>query len=151
MPHWTARCIPLAIPDHSHAPYERAQGGARSCDSCSVPFLPVPPSSSISPRFYGPLSLHPIHPLEMTLNRRQSIVFNVIDDQSPTLWGLYVGNWTHFIADQFNNGTLTSTPTQGDSLTIPFAGTQVIDSWLCCVALTLRLEQGLRRGSSVIY
>ena len=63
---------------------------------------------------------------------------NVFDDQSPTLWNSYVGNWTHSTYPGARNGTATVTSIPGASLTFTFTGTQIVDRWLCCVVLTLR-------------
>jgi len=53
--------------------------------------------------------------------------FEVFDDQSPTLWNSFVGNWTRGLANGFNNNTITATPTIGASLSFTFAGSQ---AWL---------------------
>jgi hypothetical protein len=87
----------------------------------------------------------------MALIRQQITNTEVIDDQSPTLWESYVGNWTHHTKPGYNNGTITTTSTPGASFTFTFTGTQIVDCWLCCVVLTLRWEQGLRRRSTVAY
>jgi hypothetical protein len=87
----------------------------------------------------------------MALIRRQNISYQLLDDQSPTLWDSYVGNWTHYTISGFNNQTVTATPTPGASLTFNFTGAQVVDPWICCVVLTLYLEQDLTCCSSVVY
>jgi len=63
----------------------------------------------------------------MALLKRQAVTFEVFDDQSPTLWGSYVGNWTHYSNDGFNNNTITATPNPGASLSFSFSGSQ---AWL---------------------
>ena len=128
----------MAIPGCFRVSYKRAKADTRLCDS-----WPVPPSSSTifvlhseASRSLEPPS--PTRPLEMSLISRQSINFEVFDDQSPTLYNSYVGNWTHFTASGFTNGTITATPTPGASLTFAFSGTRVVDSLSRYVALTLR-------------
>ena len=73
----------------------------------------------------------------MALLKRQSILFEVFDDQSPTLGNSYVGIWTHYPFEEANNGTLTATQTPGASLSFIFSGTQIVYSWPCCVVPTL--------------
>jgi len=64
----------------------------------------------------------------MALINRQSVSFRVIDDQSPSLWGNYVGNWTHYnVQGGFNNNTITATPNTGATLSVAFSGTR---AWL---------------------
>lgn len=58
----------------------------------------------------------------MSLIKRQTINFEIFDDQSPTLWNSFVGNWTRYEFEGFNNDTLTATPTPGSSLSFSFAG-----------------------------
>lgn len=64
----------------------------------------------------------------MALTRRQTLNYEVFDDQSPTLWNSFVGNWTHYTDGNFNNGTITATPTTGASLSFTFSGMQVVDA-----------------------
>jgi len=63
----------------------------------------------------------------MALIRRQTINFEIFDDQSPTLWNLFVGNWTRLQFEGFNNDTITATPTPGASLSFTFSG--VLGHW----------------------
>lgn len=69
----------------------------------------------------------------MALLKRQTITYEIFDDQSPTLWGSFVGNWTrnHDEDGDFNNSTYTSTATPGASLSFTFSGTKVVDSQFC--------------------
>ena len=66
----------------------------------------------------------------MALLRRQAVNFEIFDDQSPILWSSYVGNWTHYSEDGFENGTITATPTPGASLSFTFSGIQLVYAWL---------------------
>jgi len=52
--------------------------------------------------------------------------FEIYDDQSPTLWGSFVGNWSRESVDGFNNGTVTATATPGASLSFTFKGAKVV-------------------------
>ena len=61
--------------------------------------------------------------------------FEIFDDQSPTLWGSFVGNWTRESVDGFNNKTVTATTTPGASLSFTFTGAQVVRAWSPCVVL----------------
>lgn len=104
-----------------------------------APSLPFPyqhphplPRGLTTPRASIPTRL-----LEMTLIRRQNTSSQMFDDQSPTLWDSYVGNWTRYSISGFNNQTATATPTPGASLTFNFTGAQIVDPWVCCVVLTL--------------
>jgi len=65
----------------------------------------------------------------MALLKRQSTAtaLEIFDDQGPTMWGTFVGNWTLYNAKGFNNNTLTATPTPGASLSFTFSGSQ---AWL---------------------
>ena len=62
---------------------------------------------------------------------RRQVITEIFDDQSPTLWGSFVGDWTrHDTSDfglDYNNNTLTSTSTPGASFSFTFSGTQVVD------------------------
>ena len=71
----------------------------------------------------------------MALLKRQDVTFEIFDDQSPTLWNSFVGNWTRYSAQNFNNDTVTATPTPGASLSFTFSGTQIVYAWSCCVVL----------------
>ena len=51
-----------------------------------------------------------------------SALFEVFDDQSPSLWNSYVGNWSHYPYPGANNGTVTATATPGASLSFNFSG-----------------------------
>jgi len=72
----------------------------------------------------------------MALLKRQAN-FAIFDDQSSTVWSSYVGNWSHYPAQGFNNDTVTATPTPGASLSFTFSGTQVVYAWPCYVVLIL--------------
>jgi hypothetical protein len=75
----------------------------------------------------------------MTLIKRQGVTFESFDDQSAELWGYYVGNWTHYNVQGFNNNTVTATPTPGASLSFMFTGTQ---AWLYGGLLNLTSSDG---------
>ena len=62
----------------------------------------------------------------MALFNRQVLDPGVYDDQSPTLLGLFVGNWTRYPREGFNNNTLTATLTPGASLSFTFTGAWAI-------------------------
>ena len=81
----------------------------------------IPPLLAQSPR--AP-STHHIHaPHQMALLRRQDVSTTWIDDQSQTLLSKYLGNWTRYYLDQdYNDGTYTSTPNAGASLSFAFTG-----------------------------
>ena len=64
--------------------------------------------------------------LEMALIKRQTVSYEIFDDQSPTLWNAFVGNWTRYSEEGFNNNTVTATPTPGASLSFTFSGTWVV-------------------------
>lgn len=68
--------------------------------------------------------------LEMALFRRQVVDPQIYDDQSPTLSGLFVGNWTPYTRDGYKNNTLTATATPGASLSFTFLG---VYRWPGCV------------------
>lgn len=59
----------------------------------------------------------------MELLRRQAVTYQVLDDQSPQLWGKYAGNWTRYTRQGFYNYTFTATPTPGALLSLTFSGT----------------------------
>jgi hypothetical protein len=63
----------------------------------------------------------------MALLKRQTISYEVFDDQSPFLMNSYVGDWTHTTYAGFNNDTITLTATPGASFSYTFTGTQ---AWL---------------------
>jgi len=63
----------------------------------------------------------------MALINRQTINLEIFDDQSATLLNSFVGNWTHYEFEGFNNNTITATPTPGASLSFTFAG--VLGRW----------------------
>jgi hypothetical protein len=73
----------------------------------------------------------------MVLTRRQDVDFKAFDDQSPTLWNSYAGNWTHYANPGFFNKTATATPTPGASLTFTFAGAQIVGARLCGTDVTM--------------
>lgn len=79
----------------------------------------------------------------MVLIKRQSINYEIFDDQSVTLWNSFVGNWTRYAEAGFNNNTVTATPTPGASLSFTFSGSQ---AWLYGGLLT-----DARNGSIVSY
>jgi len=62
----------------------------------------------------------------MALIKRQTVSYEIFDDQSPTLWNAFVGNWTRYSEEGFNNNTVTATPTPGASLSFTFSGTWVV-------------------------
>jgi hypothetical protein len=64
----------------------------------------------------------------MVLLERQADNYMVVDDQDPTLWGSYVGNWTHYnyLNQGLNNDTVTATSTPGASLSFTFSGIQIV-------------------------
>jgi hypothetical protein len=79
----------------------------------------------------------------MALFKRQTSNFVIIDDQSPTLWSAFQGNWTHYPGDGFYNDTLTTTPTPGGNFVFQFSGIQIVYyAWPCRVVLTLVAEIG---------
>lgn len=55
-------------------------------------------------------------------------VYVTSDDQSPTVWGSFVGNWSRntTAGDGFDNYTYTATQTPGASFSFSFAGLQVV-------------------------
>jgi hypothetical protein len=63
----------------------------------------------------------------MSLIKRQAINYEIYDDQSPTLWNSFSGNWTRYEQDGFNNNTVTATPTPGAYVSFTFSGSQ---AWL---------------------
>ena len=65
----------------------------------------------------------------MVLSKRQVVNSEVYDDQSPTMFGLFEGNWTRYLHEGSNNNTLTATPTPGASLSFTFTGARVVDIW----------------------
>jgi hypothetical protein len=73
----------------------------------------------------------------MALLKRQSVTYEIFDDQGPTLWNSYVGNWTGYPFQGAINNTVTATPTLGASLSFTFSGSQAF------------LYGGLLNGSSV--
>ena len=89
-------------------------------------------------------SLEPPHPPEMTLIRRQGTNVTFDDQISPSI--SYAGDWLHPYHDNttvgvgYYNNSYSCSPTQGDSLTFTFIGTQIADCWLCGVVLMLRWE-----------
>ena len=99
--------------------------------ACEIPNLSPPAPSPQLIGFTVPSVPVHVYILEMALLRRQAANYEIFDDQSPTLWGSYVGNWTHYTQNGFNNDTVTATPTPGASLTFTFSGTQVVDHRLC--------------------
>ena len=87
----------------------------------------------------------------MALLKRQAVSYEIFDDQSPALWNSYVGNWTRYNADGFNNDTVTATPTPGASVSFSFSGARIVYAWPCSMILMLRRKQGPRRGFMVAY
>lgn len=87
----------------------------------------------------------------MALLKRQDLTFEVFDDQSPTLWNSFVGNWTRYSAQNFNNDTVTATPTPGASVSFTFSGAPIVYAWPYRIVLMLGRKQGLRRGFMVAY
>jgi hypothetical protein len=73
-----------------------------------------------------------------------AIDFVVFDDWSLTLRNSYVGNWTHYPVEGFNNDTITATPTPGASISFNFSGIQIVYAWPRCVVLMLMMEIGSR-------
>jgi len=117
--------------------------------------FPSFPSSIPVPCSETPRSLfgHPSAPtaLEMALLKRQAVNYEIFDDQSSIMWNSYVGNWTHYPANGFNNDTVTATPNPGASVSFSFSGTRIVYAWPCSVVLILWRKQGPRRGFMVAY
>jgi len=61
----------------------------------------------------------------MVVHRRQTFNDAYFDDQSPQLWGNYLGNWTRYIHQAMWNSTFTQTLTPGASLSLTFSGSEV--------------------------
>ena len=78
----------------------------------------------------------------MALLRRQAVSLEIFDDQSPVLWNSYVGNWTHYSIDGFENGTVTATPTPGASLSFTFSGTHVAYAFVILRSTHVMAETG---------
>ena len=72
----------------------------------------------------------------MALLRRQSD-YESLDDQSPEVWGSFVGDWTRntTTGQGFMNYTFTATQTPGASLSFRFSGTQVVYPQVCSIVL----------------
>ena len=131
MLHWAVRRRHLAIPDEVVCHINQCHEG-HTCRWDPQPFSTriFPSRSSILFNSEAPQS--PGNPststtLEMALLKRQSVTYQIFDDQSPTMWNSFVGNWTRYPADGFNNNTITATPTTGASLSFSFSGTKVVD------------------------
>lgn len=60
----------------------------------------------------------------MALSKRQTISYEIIDDQNPVLLNTYKGNWTHYALQGFQNNTVTATPNIGASFSLTFSGSQ---------------------------
>lgn len=79
----------------------------------------------------------------MVLPKRQSVNYEIFDDQSPALEGQYVGNWTHVPYQGFQNNTLTATPTPGASFAFTFQGKKVVGHWsLVMLGADVPMETG---------
>ena len=83
----------------------------------------------------------------MALIKRQTVSYEIYDDQSPTLWNSFSGNWTRYQEQGFNNNTITATPTPGAYVSFTFSGASVVGLGPVGAVLISSRIQGLRRGS----
>ena len=86
----------------------------------------------------------------MALLKRQTFTAIIFDDQSPTLYNNFVGNWTRgtFGKNVFYNNTVTETSTPGSTFSVAFKGMCIVSLWLCSMDADTNTESG---SQAVVY